>query len=112
MVPIFFPKGTPVIGKVALALIIAYMLVGSIDIKSVNTINNSAALIFNIVNEILAGAILGYITNAAFVSARYAGNMMDLQVGFSMMTMFDPSTNSNVTFLERILYWFSTIVFF
>ncbi len=38
--------------------------------------------------------------------------MMDLQVGFAMMTMFDPSTNSNVTFLERILYWFSTIVFF
>lgn len=112
MVPIFFPKGTPVIGKVALALIIAYMLVGSIDIKSIDTINNSTALIFNIVNEILAGAILGYITNAAFVCARYAGNMMDLQVGFAMMTMFDPGTNSNVTFLERILYWFSTIVFF
>jgi len=112
MVPIFFPKGTPVIGKVSLALIIAYMLVGSIDISTVNTINNSTSLIFNIINEILAGAILGYITNSAFVCARYAGNMMDLQVGFAMMTMFDPSTNSNVTFLERILYWFSTIIFF
>ncbi|EJO5346011.1 fused FliR family export protein/FlhB family type III secretion system protein [Clostridium botulinum] len=112
MVPIFFPKGTPVIGKVSLALIIAYMLVPSIDISSVNTINNSPTLIFNIVNEILAGVILGYITNAAFICTRYAGNMMDLQVGFAMMTMFDPSTNSNVTFLERILYWFSTIIFF
>ena len=29
-----------------------------------------------------------------------------------MMSMFDPSSNSNATLLENILYWFSIIIFF
>ncbi|GAA0746215.1 fused FliR family export protein/FlhB family type III secretion system protein [Clostridium oceanicum] len=112
MVPIFFPKGTPNLLKVFLGLVMAYILIPGIDISGVNTITTPIPLILNCINEIVAGFTLGYITNLSFMCVRYAGNMMDMQVGFAMMSMFDPNTNSNATLLERVLYWFSVIIFF
>jgi len=37
---------------------------------------------------------------------------MDFQIGFSMMSMFDPISNENVTLLGRLLYWVSMVMFF
>lgn len=110
--PIFFPKGTPNILKVFMSLVMAYILIPGIDISKIDNISSYTVLILSCINEILAGYMLGYITNAAFSVARYAGNVMDLQVGFAMVSMFDPNTNSNATLLQRVLYWFSVIVFF
>ena len=41
-----------------------------------------------------------------------AGQLMDFQVGFSMMSMFDPISNENVTLLGTLLYWVSMVMFF
>ncbi|OFI06820.1 flagellar biosynthetic protein FlhB [Clostridium acetireducens DSM 10703] len=110
-IPVFFPKETPVYFKVGFALIMSYILLPGINYATVSNITDMFPFILNCINEIITGLTLGYITNLCFISVRIAGNMMDLQVGFAMMSMFDPNTNSNATLLERLLYWFSIIIF-
>lgn len=112
VVPVFFPNGTPNTAKVGLTLIMAYILVPGIDYSGINTINNNMPFFINCMNEAVAGLTLGFITNLCFMSVRVAGNLMDFQIGFSMMTMFDPNSGSNTTLMERLLYWFSIVVFF
>lgn len=112
VVPIFFPNGTPNVVKIGLTLIMAYILLPGIDYSAVNDINNTIPFIINCMNEAVAGLTLGFITNLCFMAIKFGGNLMDLQVGFAMMTMFDPTSNSNTTLLERLLYWFSIVVFF
>lgn len=111
LVPIFFPAGTPAPVKVGLALVIAYILMPGINYSSINDINSTLPFIFNCLNEVSAGLTLGFLTNLCFSMVRFAGNVMDMQVGFAMMSMFDPSSSSNTTLLERLLYWFSMVVF-
>jgi flagellar biosynthetic protein FliR/FlhB len=110
--PVFFPNGTPGTFKVGLSLIMAYILITGVDYSHINTINNILPFFLNCVNEAVAGLTLGFITNLCFMSVRMAGSIIDMQMGFSMMTMFDPTSNGNVTLLENLLYWFSIVIFF
>lgn len=112
VVPVFFPNGTPNTVKTGLTLVMAYILVPGIDYSGIHTINNNMSFIINCMNEAVAGLTLGFIVNLCFMAVRVAGNLMDFQMGFSMMTMFDPNSNSNTTLMERLLYWFSIVVFF
>lgn len=112
VVPVFFPTGTPSTVKIGLTIVLAYMLVPGIDYSAIHTINNNMPFIFDCMNEAVAGLTLGFITNLCFMAVSVAGNLMDFQIGFSMMTMFDPTTSSNTTLMEHLLYWFSIVVFF
>jgi flagellar biosynthetic protein FliR/FlhB len=111
VVPVFFPKGLPNIAKVAFTLIVAYILLPGISYAAVNITSNYTLISFAI-NEVVTGLTLGFITNLIFFAIRMAGQLIDMQIGFSMITMFDPSTSSNSTLLEHVLYWCSLILFF
>lgn len=111
IVPVFFPNGTPQITKITLSLIMAYILMPGIDFSIVNTVAGMIPFVLLCMNEVIAGLTLGFITNLCFMSVRFAGNIMDIQIGFSMMTQYDPTSNSNTTLLEHLLYWFGLVVF-
>ncbi|GAA0724109.1 fused FliR family export protein/FlhB family type III secretion system protein [Clostridium malenominatum] len=110
--PVFFPKGTPVMVKIGFSLILSFIILPGIDYSYVGTINDIFPFVMSGVNEIITGLVLGYITELCFMSVRMAGQFMDVQVGFSMMSTLDPNTNTNSTLLERLLYWCSLIMFF
>lgn len=111
VVPIFFPKGLPNTAKVAFSLVVAYLLLPGVNYTTLN-ITNNYALIAYVICEITTGLTLGYITNLCFSSIKIAGQFIDQQIGFSMVNMFDPSSNSNVTLVEQLMYWSSVVLFF
>lgn len=111
VIPVFFPKGTPNTVKVAFTIVLAYLLIPGIQYTNLSGINSLNLFAVNCINEVVTGLTLGYITNLCFDSLRFAGSLMDLQMGFSMMSMLDPNTNSNTTLIERLLYWFGLILF-
>ncbi|MDP4087918.1 MAG: fused FliR family export protein/FlhB family type III secretion system protein [Bacillota bacterium] len=110
-VPIFFPKGTPNVMKIFIAAILAIAIAPAVSTGTLTSVNNNIQLLFVAVNEIITGLVLGYITNFCFDVIRLAGQMMDIQMGLSMISMFDPNSNSNSTLIDRLLYWVSFIVF-
>ena len=111
-IPIFFPKGTPPTVKVGFCVVFTFLILPGINYESVSTITSNAALIIFSIDEVITGLILGYITKFCFFSAQMAGQLMDFQIGFSMMSMFDPISNENVTLLGNLLYWVSMVMFF
>lgn len=112
MVPIFFPSGIPNVVKVGLTVVMAYILMPGIDYSSISSIDNTMFFVMNCLNEVAAGLTLGFLTSLCFSMVRIAGNLMDMQMGFAMVSMFDPTSNSNTTLIERLLYWFSLVIFF
>lgn len=112
VVPVFFPEGTPDIIKVSLSLMIAYIIMPGISTANLGTVNTTMVFAIYAVNEVVAGLTLGFFTNLCFMSVRFAGSIMDMQVGFSMMSMYDPSISSNATLIEHMLYWFALVLFF
>ncbi|OAA83234.1 fused FliR family export protein/FlhB family type III secretion system protein [Clostridium ljungdahlii] len=112
LVPIFFPSGIPNVVKVGLTVVMAYILMPGIDYSSISSIDNTMFFVMNCLNEVAAGLTLGFLTSLCFSMVRIAGNLMDMQMGFAMVSMFDPTSNSNTTLIEHLLYWFSLVIFF
>jgi len=111
-IPIFFPTGTPATAKIGFCVIFTFLILPGVNYENVNLITNNTLLIIFCVDEVITGLALGYITKFCFFSAQMAGQLMDFQVGFSMMSLFDPVSNENVTLLGRLLYWVSMVMFF
>lgn len=112
VLPVFFPKGLPNTAKVAFTAIMGYMLLPGINYSYLSSINTTNTLIFYCINEMITGLALGFIANLCFNSIKMAGQLIDFQIGFSMINMFDPTSGTNVTLMENILYWLSVMVFF
>ena len=111
-VPTFFPNGTPSIMKVFLGLIFSFILVPGIKYGYLSNIDSNWTLFMYCLNEVVTGLVLGFITNLCFNVIRMAGSYMDMQLGFAMLSMFDPNTKSNSTLFERLIYWLSLMIFF
>jgi len=111
-IPIFFPKGTPATAKIGFCVVFTFLILPGVNYESVSIITSNTNLIIFSIDEVITGLALGYITKFCFFSAQMAGQLMDFQVGFSMMSMFDPISNENVTLLGRLLYWVSMVMFF
>lgn len=109
---VVFPKGTPVILKGSFSLILAYGVITGIDYSSVNEINNNFILVFSIVSELMTGLILAFVVNMIFEVIKMAGSYMDMQAGLSMISLLDPTTNSNTTIMANILLKVSMVLFF
>lgn len=111
IVPIFFPKGFPRIAKVAFAGMISFIIMPGINTSGI-LINNNYQLVSMVVCEVITGITLGYLTNLCLNSIRFAGQLIDMQIGFGMISLFDPNTSSNATLVENLLYWFSIMLIF
>ncbi|WP_040211250.1 flagellar biosynthetic protein FliR, partial [Clostridium polynesiense] len=108
--PVLFPTGTPNYMKIIFSLLLAFSIAPFLLNKAIN-IENNYMLIIYCINEIISGLVLGYVTNLCFEAIRIAGSLLDMQMGLSMLSMFDPNSKSTSTLLERLLYWTALIIF-
>lgn len=109
---VLFPNGLPNVVKIFIPMIIAFFIVSSIDYSKVEGISNGLVFMQMCAFEVITGLVLGYLTNLVFICGRIAGQFMDVQIGLSMMSLFDPSTQTNSTLIERLLQMLTIIVFF
>lgn len=50
-----------------------------------------------VIKEAIAGALMGLFSNIAYQILAYGGQIMDMQIGFSMVSQLDPSTGIQTT---------------
>lgn len=111
-VNVFFQTGTPQILKGALSLIISIAVLAGVDYSNVNGIDNIYYLALYGINEVMTGLVLGFITNMIFEVVKFAGAWMDIHAGFSMVSIFDPTSHSQSTLIGNFAYMISVVIFF
>jgi len=55
-----------------------------------------------VTSEALAGAIMGFFANIAYQILSFAGQMIDMDIGFSMVSQFDPVSNIQTTITANL----------
>lgn len=50
-----------------------------------------------VVSEMLAGIIMGFMANVSYYILAFAGQVIDQEIGFSMVNQYDPITSAQVT---------------
>jgi len=109
--PIFGRNSIPVIVKIGLSLGIAlnvtYGLTG-VFVADYTTID----LLVSVTKEFAVGFAMGFIMQLFLSVFHIGGELMDLQLGFSMAQMYDPSSNSQISVTGNLVTIMYTLLFF
>lgn len=108
--PAFSYRGLSNIFKVALSMVVSFLVVTTIPDMDVDY--NIYYLLFMAIEEAFIGLAMGYITKLVFAVIEMAGQMVDFQVGFSMASVYDPAMGIHASNYGRIYYWLSICIFF
>lgn len=94
--PLFSQNSVPRKTKAGLSLFVAIILFQVIpkDTLAYSTVIEYAVLV---IRESIAGLILGLGTNICYSIIAFAGRIIDTEIGLSMVSMFDPASNTQVS---------------
>lgn len=100
MIPVLKGKYIPSLSKVTVALSLSFAAVGNMPELDFKTMPQ---LTLAILIQVGIGITLGYVVSTIMTAASMAGGVMDMDVGFSMVNILDPSTSTNTSVLQALL---------
>jgi len=109
--PFFAIRIVPAYVKVGLGVILAFLLFPVIDLSQMPAATGTASFIVMVIQESLVGMILGFVATLIFTAIRVAGELIDLHIGFSMASLFDPQTGANITLIGQFMYILAILLF-
>lgn len=110
MCPGFSFQGFPNVMKVAFSVSISAIVYKMIpDMATTNSFFYFAVLM---INEVLFGLAIGYISKLIFAMVEVAGDLIDFQVGFSMASVYDKSVGTTASNYGKVYYWMAISIFF
>lgn len=95
--PFFAMSNTPNRVKIGFAIFISYLLFQYVDHNEVvyNTVLGYAVVVLK---EAAVGILIGWGAQLCMTVAAFAGNIADMEVGLSMVSLMDPMTKESATF--------------
>lgn len=70
------------------------------------------ALVVAIVSQVVLGLIVGFVASFVFVGIQFAGELIDLQIGFAVANVINPTTQQQVTIIGEFELAIATLLFF
>lgn len=107
--PFFSLRNVPVRVKAGLSIFLAAILFYTVDYNSPEYIGiiGFAALV---IKEALVGAIMGFFANIAYNIIAFSGQLIDMEIGFSMVNQMDPVTNIQTTITANLYGYLILII--
>ncbi len=91
--PFFGSPSIPYQVRIAFALVTSLLMTHLLPLNFVPNGLGLTDITLIFIGEILSGMILGLAANLVFAGIQYAGQLISLQVGFSLIKLIDPQTN-------------------
>jgi flagellar biosynthetic protein FliR len=98
--------------KVWLAAVVAFLIFMINYRTPVQIAGSTFGYILQLVGEVLIGCILGFLTQIVFAAFQLAGQMLDMQIGFGMVSVLDPQSGIEVPLFGNFLYLIALLCFF
>ena len=106
--PVFGTQGVPPIRvKLSIALFLSILLYGMVPMVPLQyeTVLGYAIIVLK---EVAVGLFLGLSAQIVTTITAFAGNLVDMQVGLSMVSLFDPVSRNQVT-VSGVLYQYTLL---
>jgi len=109
--PLFGGKMLPPMVKAGLSLIMAFVLFPVVPIDPAVFPDNALDTLILIFCEFFIGMALALAIHVFFAAAQLAGQLVGMQMGFALITMLDPQSGENLSIMDQIGYWVSSLLF-
>jgi len=107
--PVFGRRNIPNYFKAGFCFIFAIIVSNSVPVPDISRYDSLASYAFLIGKELFVGLTLGYISYLLFSSIYIAGQMIDMRIGFGMVSVFDPNTNVQIPITADFYIIFATL---
>lgn len=107
--PFFGMQGVPVMVKSGFSAVVAIMVV---SVMNPSEVVYSGVIGFGVlvVKEAITGLIIGFMAYVCNTIVIFAGNIIDMDIGFSMASEFDTSMNTQMTVTGQMYYYFMMLM--
>jgi flagellar biosynthetic protein FliR len=109
--PIFQSRNIPpqikVVLAFGLALVVAPFIVGTIDLNRFTF----GMTVFTLIQELLVGLIMGFMISLPLYAVQIAGYYFDVEMGFGMVNILDPTTGSQMPIMGQVNYIMALLIF-
>lgn len=109
--PVFGRQNIPVYFKVGFSFLTAVLITYSIPTPDLASYGSIAAFIMLIAKEFLIGLVLGYISYLIITAIYLAGQMIDMHIGFGMVSVFDPMSNIQIPVTANLYFVLTMLMF-
>lgn len=106
VLPIYAHRTIPNMYKIGLALLVAWIMVFSIDAPIVEI---DATYYLLIIKEVLVGLLIGLIAMILIYAIQVAGGFIDYNMGFMIANVIDPQTGAQSPLIGGYLYTFALL---
>ena len=107
--PVFGQTSVPARVKIGISLFVSILLYGVVPVSELDYVSVIGFASF-IVKEVMTGIIIGFAANICSYIILFAGNIIDMDIGLSMATEFNPEMGSQVTISGNLYYYFVMII--
>lgn len=94
--PFFNTSNTPMRFKVGLGIFLSILIRMAMPL-TVPAYSNAIEYAFLIIKESAAGVLIGLSANVSISALQFTGRMIDMEIGMSMATIFDPTTRTQAS---------------
>lgn len=112
LTPVLYAATLPVLVRVLFALGLACVIALPFSAGATVSVEDLGGLFQALLREALVGATLGLGILMAFGGFALAGPLVDVQIGFGIAQVFDPTTSSRVPVLSSVFALFAAVFFF
>ena len=109
--PFFGHKAIPIKVRLLLAILLSWVVVGFVTPPPEYLIARPLGLVVAIFAELLTGLAIGFAAQFLFWGVQYAADVLGFQMGLAMAQVFDPTTETNMNPLGRLLMLVFLMVF-
>jgi flagellar biosynthetic protein FliR len=107
--PVFSAPQIPTMVRLGLGTIISFLLYRTVPV--VHLSNGIYDLAIAGASQLVLGMIVGFIASLVFTGIQFAGELIDLQIGFAIANVINPQTQQNVTIVGEFQLAIATLVF-
>ncbi|WP_399696771.1 flagellar biosynthetic protein FliR [Xenophilus sp.] len=108
--PVFYVLPMPAMARLLLVMALAVLL--SLGLGGDAPVVATATLMQRAMAELLLGATMALGVLLAFSAFSIAGQLLDVQIGFGIVQVFDPATQRQVSVLTSLIQYVGVLVFF
>lgn len=110
--PVFGRRNVPSAAKIGLSLLLTGILITVYPLVEGNENINLIEFFMICLNQLIIGLMMGIVTTCFFATAAVAGQIIDIQIGFSAASAFDPQYSTQISITGNLLNNIVLICFF
>lgn len=107
--PVFSSRQFPVQARLGLGALLSFIIY---RVEPAPHLTGGAfELIVGASAQVLVGVIVGFVASLLFTGISFAGELIDIQVGFAIANVINPQTQQNITIIGELQLTLATLIY-